>query len=55
MDNPALMSSLERACHLGGDGARLLYWELRNPVDPLAEAFTLDVRHNVEQEPIGLA
>ncbi len=44
---------VERVGHLPGDPHRLVHAELRFPVQPAAQRFALDVRHDVEEEAVG--
>ena len=54
MDHVVAVRVVQRARHLGGDAHRVRHRELLFPVHPVADRFAFDVRHHVEEEPVGL-
>jgi hypothetical protein len=55
MDDSLPMSVVERLSDVRGDPHRIVHGKLMLTVDAVAEGLALDVRHDVEQEAVGLA
>src|SRR5262249_3731491 len=55
MDDSAAMRVVEGASNGGGDADRFVYRQLSLAVETMPEAFALDERHDVEEQPLRLA
>ncbi len=55
VDDAPAVGVVERLGYVGGDGDGLLHRELLLAIQPVPQAFTLDVGHHVEEEAVGLA
>ena len=55
VDDAALVRVLERFGRLAGDAERVVQRELLLAVEPVPERLALDERHDVVEQPLGLA
>src|SRR6476620_2054785 len=55
MQNAMLVSVAKRAHYFGGDSQRVVHGKLLLARDSLAESFSLEERHDVKEDSVGIA